>query len=190
MINKIKLFLFVGLLFSVACQSKPSDKTPSTQQVSTTPAPTTGDPYLVAPKQMGFAKIGMTKAELLKFYANMKADTLRMEMELPCWNIYDTDGKILFQAACEDGKDSVTFLFSTHPKMRTAQGIKIGSHYQELKAAFPDIEIDMAEGLRAFSPSTKMSFGVIGEVDFDEDKDGIMRAKKVKDVVVETIEIY
>lgn len=192
MFNKFKIFVFFGafvVVFGVACQSKQKD---NTQTTSTKQNPV-GDPYLFGKGQMGFAKIGMTKEELIKFYPNMKADTLQMEGETPCWNIYDTDGKLLFQASrSEEGRDTLTFLISGHPKMHSAKGIKIGSSFQELQAEFPDIELGMAEGLRAYSQAMRVGFGVLGEVDFEEDKDGVMTVKKTKkpEVSVQTIEIY
>lgn len=197
MLNKFLSLSFCSIIFiafGVACQSKQQDKTQTTSTATTaaTQVPA-GDPYLYAPHQMGFAKFGMTKADLLKFYPNVKADTLRLEAEVPCWNIYDTDGKLLFQAGrSEEGRDTVSFFLSLNPKMHSAKGNKIGSSYEALQAEFPDIELGMAEGLRAYSAATRIGFGVMGDVDFDEDKDGIMKAKKTPTpkVSVETIEIY
>lgn len=198
MFNKFKTFVSFAIfviVFGVACQSKQNDKASTTSATTSTiqPQAPVGDPYLFGKGQMGFAKIGMAKEELIKFYTNMKADTLQMEGETPCWNIYDTDGKLLFQASrSEDGRDTLTFLISDHPKMHSAKGIKVGSNFKELQAEFPDIALDWAEGLRAYSKAVRLGFGVLGEVDFEEDKDGIMTVKKTKNpqVSVQTIEIY
>jgi hypothetical protein len=175
----MKNLLFLSLVvFFFACK----DNTIKTKFAET-------DPYLAAEHQMGHAKIGMPKAELLKFYPNLKADTIAMEGELPCWTIADTDGKVLFWAIHSDEKaDTVTFLISDNPKMHTAEGIKIGSSYEDLQKVFPDLTIGFAEGLRAYSKAKSMAFGILGDVETVEKKDGEPEIVKVKQGSVQTLE--
>ena len=171
------LFIFLVFTTFIACN----------EPVATKPKAPETDPYLAAEHQMGNAKIGMLKADLLKFYPNLKEDTLAMEGELPAWTIADTDGKILFWAAHEEG-DSITFLISENPKMHTAEGIKVGSSYADLQKIFPDLTISFVEGLRAYSKAKSMAFGIMGDVETKEKADGEMRIVKVKEGAVQTLE--
>ena len=151
----------------------------------------TADPYLAAEHLMGYAKIGMPKADLLKFYPNLVPDTIAIESELPAWKILDSDGKPLFWAIhTDETRDTVTFLISDNPKMHTAEGIKVGSDYSQLQKAFPDLTASFAEGLRAQSKAKSMSFGILGDVDTKELPNGEMEIVKVKRGKVQTLEFY
>lgn len=149
------------------------------------------DPYLAAEHQMGYAKIGTSKADLLKFYPNLVEDTISMEGELPAWKILDSDGKTLFWAAHSDEtKDTVTYLISDNPKMHTIEGIKVGSDYSALQKAFPDLTIAFVEGYRAHSVSKSMTFGISGDVETKETPKGDIEIVKVKQGTVQSLEFY
>ena len=134
----------------------------------------TFDPYLAAEHRMGHAKIGMSKADLLTFYPNLVADSMQSEsIETPSWTILDTDGKPLFRALHDNEKtDTITYLISDNAKMHTAEGIKVGSDYKDLQKAFPDLMIGFAEGYRAISKAKSMAFGIQGDVETRETKEG------------------
>jgi hypothetical protein len=189
MTTKNILFVCTFLLFLAACQSNKADKNATNVAAAAPQTPQT-DPYLVASGQMGNAKIGMTKADLLKFYPKMKADTLQLEGELPCWRIEDTNGDTLFMAAHEEGKDSITFLFSMSPKMHTAQGVKIGDNYERLKAIYRDLTVGLAEGLMASSESARIAFHLLGEADYEDKENGEIIIKKVKSATIQTFEVW
>ena len=151
----------------------------------------TADPYLAAEHQMGYAKIGMPKADLLKFYPNLIPDTIAIESELPAWKILDSDGKPLFWAIhTDETRDTVTFLISDNPKMHTAEGIKVGSDYSQLQKVFPDLTASFAEGLRAYSKSKSMGFGILGDSENRESANGEIEIVKVKRGKVQTLEFY
>ena len=172
------LFFFALIILFFACK----ENTIKSKAVET-------DPFLAGEHFMGHAKMGMSKADLLKFYPNLKADTIAIESELPCWTISDTDGKPLFWAIHADEKmDTITYLISDNPKMHTAEGIKVGSDYKELQKAFPDLTIGFAEGYRAYSKAKSMAFGIQGDVETRETKDGGLEVVKVKQGSVQSLE--
>lgn len=176
------VFALLAFVFLVACKDTP-------KQVVEAPKAPVADPYLAAEHQMGFAKIGMKKAEMLKLYPNLKEDTITIEGELACWTINDTDGKVLFWAIHEES-DSVSFLISDNPKMHTAEGLKVGSSYEDLKKVLPDIKISFAEGYIAHSVAKSMGFGVTGDFETKEDKEGFPQVVKVKSAKVTSLEFH
>jgi hypothetical protein len=192
--KNLLFFTFIALFFACKENTAPSKavKTDSVVKVDSavkTDAVAKTDPYLAGEHFMGHAKIGMAKTDLLKFYPNLKADTIVIESELPCWTITDTDGKPLFWAIHTDEKtDTITYLISDHPKMHTAEGIKVGSDYKDLQKAFPDLTVDFAEGYRAFSKAKSMSFGIKGDFQTRETKDGDLKVVKVKQAIVQSLE--
>ena len=177
MMKNLLFFGLIALLF--ACK----ESTPQSKEAAF-------DPYLAAEHRMGHAKIGMSKADLLKFYPNLVADTIQSEsVEIPAWTILDTDGKTLFLALHDDEKtDTITFLISENPKMHTVEGIKVGSDYTDLQKAFPDLTIGFAEGYRAESKAKSMAFGIQGEVETRETKDGNLEVVQVKKGTVQSLE--
>jgi hypothetical protein len=189
------LFLaFIALFFACKENAAPSktikvDVAVKTDATLKTDTVAKTDPYLAGEHFMGNAKIGMPKANLLKFYPNLKVDTIVIESELPCWTITDTDGKPLFWAIHTDEKtDTITYLISDHPKMRTAEGIKVGSDYKDLQKVLPDLTVDFAEGYRASSKAKSMSFGLKGDFETRETKDGGLKVVKVKQAKVQSLE--
>jgi hypothetical protein len=176
----MKNLLFFGLIaLFFACKE---NKTPSKEAAF--------DPYLAGMHFMGHAKIGMSKADLLKFYPNLVSDSTQSEGEdIPTWTILDTDGKPLFSALHADEKtDTITYLMSVHPKMHTAEGIKVGSDYKDLQKAFPDLTIGFAEGYLAVSKAKSMAFGIQGEMETRETKDGNFEIVNVKQGTVQSLE--
>jgi hypothetical protein len=196
------LFFFAFIAFFFACKENttpskavktdsatPVEPAAQTNAASKADALAQTDPYLAGEHFMGNAKIGMSKANLLKFYPNLKADTIVIEGELPCWTITDTDGKPLFWAIHTDEKtDTITYLISDHPKMHTAEGIKVGSDYKDLQKVFPDLTISFAEGYVAHSKAKSMSFGIVGEMKTRETKDGGIEVTQVKQGKVQSLE--
>jgi hypothetical protein len=185
------LFFFAFIAFFFACKE---NTTPSKTVKTGSAAPKTDvvaqtDPYLAGEHFMGNAKIGMSKTNLLKFYPNLKVDTIVIESELPCWTITDSDGKPLFWAIHTDEKtDTITYLISDHPKMHTAEGIKVGSDYKDLQKVFPDLTIGFEEGYRAHSKAKSMAFGITGEMKTRETKDGSIEVTQVKQGKVQSLE--
>ena len=192
--KNLLFFTFIALFFACKENSTPSktvnmDTAIKVDSVVKTAAVTQTDPYLAGEHFMGNAKIGMSKTNLLKFYPNLKVDTIVMESELPCWTITDTDGQPLFWAIHTDEKtDTITYLISDHPKMHTAEGIKVGSDYKDLQKAFPDLTITFAEGYFAHSKAKSMSFGIMGDVEARETKNGELKVVKVKQGTVQSLE--
>lgn len=133
--------------------------------------------YLIQPKQMGLAKIGMTKAELKKLYPNLKDGVYYSEGEIPAWDVADTDGSLLFQATYEEGK--VMYLTTSNPKMKTKEGIKVGDSFEAIKQLCPDVTIAFAEGYLGSCEKLGYSFMLEGDIEGDTDDVGRFKLKKM-----------
>ena len=170
-----KIIFGLSVLCIMACGS-PSTKTESTA----------ASDFVVSPRQIGKAKIGMKKADFWKAYPNAKDGVIMIEGEIPSWDVPDTDGKNLFHATYDS--DTVMFLITENPKFQTAEGIKIGDTYEKLKQIYPDVKINFAEGYLANVPSKHYSFFIEGEIEGDIDDVGNFTPKKIaKDVKVRDI---
>ncbi len=130
------------------------DKTPSTVEKDKT--------YIVDYQAMGAIKLDMPKNEVLKLYPNAKLSTILNEAEIPCLDVLDTDGSLLYKVGIENGK-TVSVIISTHKKIKTKSGIKIGSSLSDAKKIYPDIKVSMIEGQWvAFAEKRFLSFTLSG----------------------------
>lgn len=177
----------LSLLLVMSCGEKKqtSESDVSTTQTET-PAVTGNEAFVVKPRQMGKAKIGMKKADFWKAYPNAKEGVVMIEGEIPSWDVQDTDGKMLFHATHDS--DTVMFLITENTKFQTAEGIKIGDTYEKLAAAYPDIKLTFAEGYLANSAAKRLSFFLEGDIKAEHGDDGTLKDIKVgKDVKVRDI---
>jgi hypothetical protein len=135
---------------------------PNASVQSTTTIAEKDKTYVVDYKAMGAIKLDMPKAEVLKLYPNAKEGTILSEAEIPCLDIMDKDGSLLYKVGIENGK-SVSVIISTNKNVKTVSGIGIGSTLAEAKKIYPDIKVSMIEGQWVASAEKRsLSFTVSG----------------------------
>jgi hypothetical protein len=118
--------------------------------------------YIVDYKAVGNIKLDMTKAEVLKLFPNATESTILNEVEIPCLDVKDTDGSLLYKVGIDDGK-KVSVIITSNKNMKTVSGIKVGSTLAEAKKIYPDIKVSLVEGeWVAFAEKRFLSFTLTG----------------------------
>jgi hypothetical protein len=142
-----------------------NNTTPNAGVQSTATIAEKDNTYIVDYRAMGAIKLDMAKAAVLKLYPNAKSSKIINEVEIPCLDIMDKDGSLLYKVGIENGK-SVSVIISTNKNVKTVSGIKIGSSLAEAKKIYPDIKVSMIEGQWVASAEKRsLSFTVSGSTD-------------------------
>ena len=176
------LFVTSGLIVFTACKNE--KKTSETNTVAKTETATDSSLYLIGDRSMGKIKVGMTKADVMKFYPTAKEDTVNLEAEVPCLAVLDTDGAVLFQATYE-GSDTIQMLITESVKMKLASNIKVGSLYTAIKAIYPDLTVSQGEGFFGISEKGNIMFALEGDIKMDIVNEETMEVK-LKSVAPDT----
>lgn len=185
-LNQMKQLYFLTICALALAACKPAENQQTDKQEGNAPTENTSEAnktaqaaaeYLIQPKQMGLAKIGMSKEELKRLYPNMKDGVYYSEAEIPSWDIADTDGSLLFQATYDEGK--IMYLTTSNPKMKTKEGIKVGDSFDAIKQLCPDVAISFAEGYLGSCEKLGYSFMLNGDIEGDTDEVGKFTLKKM-----------
>jgi hypothetical protein len=142
-----------------------TNKTETTNTVNNTNAGTTEEKektYVIDYRAMGAIKLNMPKADVLNLFPNAKLGIIIGEMNIPCLDVMDKDGSLLYKVGIEDGK-TVSVIITSNTKMKTVSGIAVGSTLTQAKKIYPDIKVSMIEGeWVAFAEKRFMSFTLNG----------------------------
>lgn len=186
--NKIK-YLYIASIFTLlySCKNGKTENTGSTsssKNASTSVEPTAPSnktepnnatttnsngtkivndkTYVVDYRAMGAIKLDMLKVDVLKLYPNAKPGTIVGEMDIPCLEVMDLDGSLLYKVGIENDK-TVSAIISSNKKMKTVSGIAVGSTLAAAKKLYPDIKVSMIEGeWVAFASKRHLSFTLDG----------------------------
>jgi hypothetical protein len=177
-------FLFGIISFVVLSACNDEKKNVNTSSTATTKTTSDSSRYLIEDRTMGKIKVGMTKADVLKLYPTAKEDVVNLEAEVPCLAILDADSTILFQATYE-GSDTIRMLITESTKMKSANGIKVGSLYSAINAIYSDLTVSQGEGYFGISEKGNIMFALEGDIKMDIMNEETMEVK-LKSVSPET----